>query len=546
VSIPQAGPNPHTTPGTSKPTAPPSTESDAPAPPEHIDKRGWLALTCIALGVSIVIMDATIVNVALPVVIKDLGLSAADAQWTNAAYSLVFAALLLTLGRLGDLRGRRRLFISGMILFMAASAVAGASTTAPMLIGSRLAQGLGAAMIVPSTLSTLNAMFSGRARTIAFAVWGSAIGGMAAIGPVIGGWLATDASWRWAFWVNIPIGLLIVTGIIRAVPETRDTATAPGGDPVGVALSALGMGAIVFALIEGQWFGWWRQQNGSISPVALALTAGIVLIVAFIVYERRRAAIGRPALIDLRLFTLRTFRSGVIAALIVALGEFGLLFTLPLLLQGSLGYTALDTGAVVVALALGTFLISGMLPQLSTRMSRRAIVQTGLALEALAVAALALTVSTTSPTWLICALLFVYGIGVGMATAQLTALLLSDVPPRQSGQASGIQSTIRQLGSALGVAALGGLLLNQLTNATHHNLAALHLPANTTNALTAAVSQSAGTAIAGLQASPDSHDIAQAATNAMITASQTTLWIAAATLSVGLLLTLGLPKTPTP
>ncbi|MFD0578403.1 MFS transporter [Dactylosporangium darangshiense] len=452
----------------------------------------------------------------------------------------------MTLGRLGDVRGRRRLFICGMILFMAASAVAGASTTAPMLIGSRLAQGVGAAMIVPSTLSTLNAMFSGRARTIAFAVWGSAIGGMAAIGPFVGGWLATDTSWRWAFWLNIPIGLLVLTGIIRAVPETRDTTTTPGSDPVGVVLSALGMGAIVFALIEGQWFGWWRQENGSTSPVPLALTAGIVLIVAFIAYERRRAASGRPALIDLRLFTLPSFRSGVIAAMIVALGEFGLLFTLPLLLQGSLGYTALGTGTVIVALALGTFLISGMLPQLSKRMSRRAIVQAGLALEALAVAALALTVSTTISSWLICVLLFVYGLGVGMATAQLTALLLSDVPSQQSGQASGVQSAIRQLGSALGVAALGGLLINQLTNATRHNLAALHLPADTTNAITTAVSQSAGTAIAGLQAAPHGHDIAQAATNAMITASQTTLWIAAATLSAGLLLTLTLPKTPTP
>ncbi|GAA1749019.1 DHA2 family efflux MFS transporter permease subunit [Luedemannella helvata] len=538
MSIPQADPDPH--------TAPTPGESDAPAPTEHIDRRGWLALTCIALGVSLVIMDATIVNVALPVVIKDLGLSAADAQWTNATYSLVFAALLLTVGRLGDLRGRRRLLISGMILFMAASAVAGASTSPLMLIGSRLVQGLGAAMIVPSALSTLNAMFSGRARTIAFAVWGSAIGGMAAIGPLVGGWLATDTSWRWAFWLNIPIGLLIVIGIIRSVPETRDPATTPGGDPVGVALSALGMGAIVFALIEGHWFGWWRQEDGSISPVAPALTAGIVLILVFIGYERRRATLGRPALMDLGLFRLRSFRSGVIAAMIVALGEFGLLFTLPLLLQGSLGYTALGTGAVIVALALGTFLISGMLPQLSKRMSRRAIVQVGLALEALAIGALALTVSTTISTWLICLLLFVYGIGVGMATAQLTALLLSDVPPRESGQASGIQSTIRQLGSALGVAALGGLLINQLTNVTQHNLAALRLPADTIDALTTAVSESAGTAIAGLQASPPGPGIAQAVTNAMISASQTTLWIAAAVLFVGLLFTLRLPKAPTP
>src|SRR5512141_1077186 len=198
-----------------------SPTSDVAAGP-LMTRRDWAALLTIGFGVSLVIMDATIVNVALPVVIDDLSLTSTEAQWMNAVYSLVFAALLITVGRIGDLKGRRLLFLVGMVVFMLASVVAGLSQTGPMLIAARFVQGIGAAMILPSTLSSLNALFVGRARVIAFAVYGSAIGGMAALGPLLGGWLATDYSWRWAFWLNIPVGILVVVGILRAVPETRD------------------------------------------------------------------------------------------------------------------------------------------------------------------------------------------------------------------------------------------------------------------------------------------------------------------------------------
>ena len=512
-------------------------------PVSSIDRRGWLALLSLGFGVSLVIMDATIVNVALPVVIDALHLTAADAQWLNAAYSFVFAALLLTVGRIGDLHGRRKVFGVGMVVFMGASVAAGLSVNASMLIASRFVQGLGAAMIVPSTLSTLNAMFTGRARGIAFAVWGSAIGGMAAIGPVVGGWLATDATWRWAFWLNIPVGLLVVVGIVMVVPETRDASTRPGRDPFGVLLSALGMGGIVFGLIESSWYGWWRQSSGALSPVPVAIAGGIVLLAAFVVLETRLARADRYRLIDLGLLRLTTFRAGVSAALIVALGEFGLLFTLPLLLQGTLGYSALGTGAIIVVLALGTFLVSGALPRLATRMSQRAIVQTGLALEALAVGGVAVTVSMTVPTWVLCALLFGYGVGVGMATAQLTSLLLSDVPRDESGQASGLQSSFRQLGSALGVALLGGLLVSRLAAATRANLDALHLPAAAVDSITGAVKGTAGIAIAGLQSQPGGHAVAQAAGDAMVQATRVTTGVAAGALVLGLLMTFALPRS---
>ena len=506
-------------------------------------RRDWAALLTIGFGVSLVIMDATIVNVALPVVIKDLSLTATEAQWMNAVYSLVFAALLITVGRIGDLKGRRLLFLIGMVVFMLASVVAGLSVNGLMLIAARFVQGIGAAMILPSTLSSLNALFVGRARVVAFAVYGSAIGGMAALGPLLGGWLATDYSWRWAFWLNIPVGLLVVVGIVKALPETRDPHATPSGDVLGVALTMVGMGAIVFGLIEAETYGWWRTDAGGISPVPFVIVGGVLAMVAFVVNERRRAAAGRPVLVDLGLFAIPTFSAGVVAALIVAFGEFGLLFTLPLLLQGTLGYSALQTGWVIVALALGTFLISAALPQISRFLPQRTVVQIGLGLEAAAVGALALTISLDVAAWQLCSCLFVYGLGVGMATAQLTSLLLHDVPVEESGQASGLQSSVRQLGSALGVAVLGGLLIGTLGRATQSNLEALPLPPGTVSSVTNAVTDSAGTAIAGLQAQPNLAAVAHAASDAMISASKLTTGFAAVALVLGLLATFRLPLT---
>jgi MFS family permease len=235
----------------------------------------------------------------------------------------------------------------------------------------------------------------------------------------------------------------------------------------------------------------------------------------------------------------------MVAALIVAFGEFGLLFTLPLLLQGTLGYSALTTGWVIVALALGTFLISGALPRISQHLPQRTVVQIGLALEAVAVGALALSISMDISTWEVSALLFLYGIGVGMATAQLTSLLLHDVPVDESGQASGLQSTVRQLGSALGVAVLGGFLISSLGRTTRDNLEALSLPADVIDRVTTAVSDSAGIAIAGLQAQPGAAAVAEAAGDAMIHASRLTTGLAAAALVVGLLATFRLPRSTT-
>ena len=533
----------------------PATEPTAPSPAglpgPHADPgdlapksaKRWWALATVALGVSIIIMDATVVNVALPTIIEDLHLSATEAEWMNAIYSLVFAALLLTVGRIGDLWGRRRIFLIGIVLFTLASVAAGLSGSGQALIAARFVQGVGAAMILPATLSSVNALFHGRERAIAFAVWGSTIGGMAALGPLVGGWLTTYYTWRWAFWINVPIGLLVIAGILLALPETRDEKARPGLDLVGVALSSIGLGAIVFALIEGQRYGWWRQADGSISPVPVAMALGLLLMVVFVRTQRARARAGRVVLVDLGLLSVRSFRYGSLAALVVALGEFGLLFTLPLLLQNSLGYSALGTGWLIVSLAVGTFLVSGATPQLTARYGGRTVVRVGLATEALAVAALAITLSASIGTWLLATWLFLYGIGVGMATAQLTSVILADIPVNESGQASGLQSTFRQLGSALGVALLGSLLIGSLGRQTQSGLADAGVPEPAATQATQVVKSSAGAVIPSLQADPATATVGQVASTAMIDASKVTTGAASIIIALGLAATWALPAS---
>lgn len=295
---------------------------------------------------------------------------------------------------------------------------------------------------------------------------------MAAVGPVVGGWLTTVSSWHWAFLINIPIVAIVLIGAFLYIPETKDEHVEKAADLAGIALSIIGLSLIVFGLIEGIRFGWWKTQemfsvgsftwSWSVSPVVIAFIVGLLTMTFFVRTEKARALASKPILLDLNLLRIKSFRYGSIAALVVALGEFGMLFSLPLFLQGGLGYSALRTGVLILALAMGTFLISGATPQLSARVGGRAVVRTGLALEAIAILGMSVSFSLTVSSLVIAAWLFLYGAGVGLATAQLTSVIMAEVPVAQSGQASGLQSTFRQLGSSLGVALLGALFFTTL------------------------------------------------------------------------------------
>ncbi len=278
-------------------------------------------------------------------------------------------------------------------------------------------------------------------------------------------------------------------------------------------------------------------------PVVGVVAAGA--LAAFIRRELIARRLGRPGVVDLGLFGLRSVRYGNIAAAIVAFGEFGLMFSLPLLLQGTLGYSALGAGWLLVSLAVGAFLASGVTPQLSRSLGQRAVVQIGLGLEAAAVAGLALTISLSIQWWLLSLCLFVYGVGVGMATAQLSSIIMSEVPRAQGGQASGLQSTIRQLGSALGVAVLGTLLVTSLGRGMESRLADAGMPVAARERVVEIVRGSAGAAIPGLAADPATAPAAAAARSSMIDASRTTSGFASMALLVGLLATIAIPKPKT-
>ncbi|WP_336698329.1 DHA2 family efflux MFS transporter permease subunit [Curtobacterium sp. USHLN213] len=516
------------------------------------DRRRWAGLVVISIAVSLIIVDSTIVNVAIPSIVADLDIGSTLVQWVQESYTLVFAALLLVFGSLADRFGRRRLLIVGVTVFALASVLAALAPTGDLLVLARIVQGVGGAMVLPTTLSLVNATFTGRERGIAFAVWGSTIGGMVAVGPLLGGWLTTDFSWRWAFGINVPLGIAIVVGASLTVRESRDTVHAGRIDVVGAVLSVVTSASLVFGLIEGRTYGWWSNATrltvgdwtwpGPLSPIPYAFALCVVAGVAFVLWTRRRQRAGRSTLIALDLFTIGSFRNGSIAALIVSLGEFGIILSLPIWLQNVLGYSALQTGFVLLALAIGSFVASGFAATAGQRIGALRIVRIGIAAEIVGVAAIGFVVTSSTPWWAIVPCLFVYGFGVGLATAQLTSVVLRDVPVERSGEASGAQSTARQIGSALGIAVLGTVLFTSTGTLLQHRLEDAGASSAAASQIADAVVASSGGSIAAL--TEQSPTAGAAAAEAFSDGTRAAAWSAAGFLVLGLAATLRLRSRP--
>ena len=431
----------------------------------------WIGLVFISMAISLVIIDGTIVNTIFPSIIADLRLTSTEVQWVQESYVLVFASLLLVWGTIGDRVGRRKLLIIGIFIFTAASIWAGFSTDAASMILARIVQGIGGAMVLPTTLSLVNATFQGKERGIAFAIWGSTIGGMVAVGPVLGGWLATDFDWRWAFNINAPLGLIIIIGLLIFATESKQAQREGRIDWVGAGISVIMFSTLVFGLIEGRTYGWWnvnpanefaigdfKWPTSGISVIPVSLAIFVISTVLFVMWERARERAEKNVILDLGLFHIGSFRNGSIAAGIISMGEFGLLFAIPLWLQNVQGLSPVSSGLVLLWLAGGAFLASGVGGALSGKLSAVNAVRIGVLLELVAVAGIAFIASTSGGWQGIAPFLAVYGVGVGLATAQLTGVIMVDVPNDKTGQASGSQSTVRQIGSALGIAVLGTVL----------------------------------------------------------------------------------------
>ncbi|GAA5203491.1 MFS transporter [Microbacterium jejuense] len=490
----------------------PQTGADVVAAPR---RRDWLALAVLSIGLGMIVLDGTIVGVALPDIIADLGMDLTDAQWVSSLYAAVLAALLLSTGRLADRWGRRLLFLVGLGVFVGGSVLAAMAEASGPLIGARAVQAVGAALIMPSTLSTVNAVFRGRYRAAAFGVWGAVISGAAAVGPLAGGALTEYASWQWIFLVNVPVGALVFVAALIVVPETRGGTPGPGADVDGALLSAIGFGALVFSIIEGPDLGWWAPKaefqifgwtwpaDAPISIIPFTLAIAVTSLVLFVLWERHRARNGRSALLDLKLFRLPTFTWGNVTAGAVAVGEFAIIFVLPLYLVNALGMNAMGAGLVLAAMALGAFASGAAARHVAARFGAPGTVLVGLGLEVAGVVAVALVVTATTPGWLVAAPLVVYGLGLGLASAQLTGTVLRDVPVAQSGQGSATQSTVRQVGSALGTAFAGAALSIALALTLPAALGAAGFTGSTADSVAEATRQSAGTTITQLRAQGD-------------------------------------------
>jgi EmrB/QacA subfamily drug resistance transporter len=523
----------------------------------NLGRARWLTLLALSLGISMIVVDATIVNVAIPSIVRDLGLDGSGAQWIVSIYPLVFAALLITLGRTGDIVGRKKLYIFGLVTFVGSSLLAGLAPSGPLLLAARVLQGVGGAAIAPATQSILNATFRGKERAIAFAVYGSVIGGMAAMGPLLGGWLTTNVSWRWAFLINLPVGIIALVATLIWVAESRDEHARAGFDAPGFVTLTLGLAAIVFGLIEGYTYGWfapsqpftigsWTWPLAAISVIPFAFAAGFASILAFAAIELRRQRAGKFILFDITLWQNPSFRFGNMTATIVALGEFGLLFALPLFLQAVLGYTAFETGLVFLTLAVGSFVAAPLAGGLAHRFEARRVVQIGMALEALGVLGVALLLAPGISGLVLAVPLFVYGVGVGFATAQLANVVLSEVPPERSGIASGANSTMRQVGTAVGAALIGTILLVGLNTGTQDRLAALPgVPAAAAEQVAAAIRASDGQALVVLRQDPRAAAMVPEIESAFADAARTAALVAAGFIGLGLLFSLLLPAPAT-
>ncbi|WP_282958982.1 MFS transporter [Phycicoccus avicenniae] len=485
-----------------------------------------------------VVVDVTVVNVAVPQIVKDLGIGAAATQWVQSTYTLTVAGLLVAAGRVADRWGRRRTLLAGVALFLVGSVLAAIATTGSSLVVARGVQGIGGAAILPSTLALLNATFEGPARARAFAVWGATVGGVAAAGPLLGGWLTTQLSWRWAFWVNIGLGLSAALGAWAFVPESRDRTGRPLSDPVGLALAVLIPTSLVTAVLLGRTQGWWAPAPGApevagVSLPAVCIGSCVLAGTALVLWERDLLRSGRRPLFDLDLLRIPTFARGNLVVLVVALGQIGLLFVLPLWLQGVLGFSAVQTGLLFLPLAVGAFAAAAVTPLAARAVGVRTVIGVGLLAEIAVLAALALTLSPSSSPMALVPLLFGYGAGVGTAEAQLPGLLLAHIPADTGGSAAGIQSTSQELGSALGVALLGTVLLSATAADLHDRLAAHDMTGAQQQRLTRTVTDTSGTAIPTL---PDALARTQAraafthATATAAAAGALTLALGAATL----------------
>jgi len=427
-------------------TTHPEKEKHMP-PGTQLYARRWQALIVLALSLLVVSVDNTILNVALPTIREELDASSSQLQWIVDSYLLVFAGLLLAAGSLGDRFGRKRALFTGLGIFGLGSLLAAISTSSDQLIASRALMGVGAAAIMPTTLSILTNIFPKDERPKAIAIWAAVAGMGIAVGPISGGWLIEHFDWSSIFLVNLPIVAVSLIAGAMLIPDSRDPES-PRLDLPGIGLSVAGLTAIVWGLIEAPERGW-------TSPTILAaFTAGAAILAAFVAWELR----ARQPMLDVTVFRNLRFSAASISITFVFFALMGVMYFLTTYLQSVMGYTALQAGVRMVPIAAGLILASRLSVALTARLGTKVVVAAGLTVVAFSLGAFTSVDVGTEYLWKVAGALTMMGVGMGLAMAPATEAIMGSLPRAKAGIGSAMNDVVREVGGTLGVAVLGSIV----------------------------------------------------------------------------------------
>jgi EmrB/QacA subfamily drug resistance transporter len=416
------------------------------------ENRKWWTLAAVAFGLFMIMLDNTVVNVALPTIGRDFDTGLSELEWVVNGYALTFGVLMLTGGKLADLLGRRRIFIVGLAIFTLASLACGLATSAEFLIGARVVQGVGSALMNPATLSIIIATFPPRQRGMAIGIWAGVSAMALAIGPLLGGLITDHIHWSWVFFINVPVGILAIVVARLVIDESRDTSAVQRLDLPGLATSAVGLFALTYGLIEANKHGW-------TSPLILSLFAiAAASLVGFIVLEQRQ----RVPMLDLSLFRNPTFAGANAVMMLVGLAMFGVFLFVTLYMQNVLGYSPTQAGAAFLPMTILIVLLAPIAGKLSDRIGSRWLMGTGMALVSLSLL-LDSRFDAASNFWDILPPLLIGGAGMGLAMTPTTAAAMGSVPVDKAGVGSAVLNSMRQVGGSLGIAILGAIIASYIT-----------------------------------------------------------------------------------
>jgi EmrB/QacA subfamily drug resistance transporter len=421
----------------------------------------WLVLLILTTGFFMIMLDTTIVNVAIPAMSTGLHTTLDQILWVLNTYVLVYAVLLITAGRLGDLYGQRSLFAIGLLIFTVASALCGFSQTSGQLISARVLQGVGGALLTPQTLAILTSIFPPERRGAAFGVWGGVAGLATVAGPTVGGAIITYIDWRWIFYINVPIGIAALIATFAIIPDIRP-GRHHGWDVVGIILATAGLFAIVFGLIEGERYSWGQIESYPIT-IPQVLGAGVFLVAAFLIWERYQS----EPLMPLSLFTNRNFAVASWIAAAISFGMLSMFLPFTIYLQSARGFSALVAGLTLAPMSLTSMFTAPFAGRLADRIGGKYILMIGITLFTIGMGSIAFVAGPDS-TWIdFLAPAVVAGLGMGMTFAPMTTVAMRNIEPRVAGSASAVLNTIRQLGAVIGSAVIGAVLQLHLSNTLH-------------------------------------------------------------------------------